>query len=475
MTLDLIKIGLYIFFLHKFFLNMVLFWFVYRVIYCLPYHNTLLQLWYKHSFKLHYLIIFIIILILSFFFFYNFNLFFKTNNLPNSKFKFYKFFKSFNSLNIVFILITILISIVCFIIHSKKYKKYSNKYLNLYWYFVIIVFFLTSSKSLFSFFVFYEMFLFPSVFLVFFSSPNSRSYKTSIYFLLWTQLGSFLILISCAFLIYHYHIIYFSDFFFKHVFKHTTIIHILIFFGFGIKIPVWPFHFWLTKTHVEANTGFSIFLSGILVKIAVFGLYKFLPLFSYTSKFLFIFIPIMSFVDCALKIAIQTDLKKIVAYATIFEMNYIILSFAFYSFNSINIIILLIIFHSCISGLYFYIVDIIYKNYNTRIINSIFDISKYGYLLPIFIVISTLFFLGFPLTIKFTIELYIINKLFSYNFIIFFIFLVSTLIFNFFYTKAFFSLLHGSNLKPIKAGTLKKTEILIFLTFLFILCMLAIV
>jgi len=48
------------------------------------------------------------------------------------------------------------------------------------------------------------------------------------------------------------------------------LISILFFIGFGVKIPIWPFHYWLTRVHVEASTGFSIFLSGFLVKAAVF-------------------------------------------------------------------------------------------------------------------------------------------------------------------------------------------------------------
>jgi NADH-quinone oxidoreductase subunit M len=53
-------------------------------------------------------------------------------------------------------------------------------------------------------------------------------------------------------------------------FFENTVLFFLFFVGFGVKIPVWPFYYWLTKVHVEASTGFSIFLSGFLVKTAVF-------------------------------------------------------------------------------------------------------------------------------------------------------------------------------------------------------------
>ena len=47
-----------------------------------------------------------------------------------------------------------------------------------------------------------------------------------------------------------------------------------MFLGFGFKVPIWPFHYWLTKTHVEAPSGFSMYLSGFLVKTALYGFYK---------------------------------------------------------------------------------------------------------------------------------------------------------------------------------------------------------
>jgi NADH-quinone oxidoreductase subunit M len=94
------------------------------------------------------------------------------------------------------------------------------------------------------------------------------------------------------------------------------------FIGFGVKLPIWPFYGWLPKAHVEASTNFSIFLSGVLVKFAFFGLLKCLisiqlePSFYYVYPFLFIGI-----VDAVFKLFYQIDLKKLVAYSTVVEMH----------------------------------------------------------------------------------------------------------------------------------------------------------
>lgn len=79
-------------------------------------------------------------------------------------------------------------------------------------------------------------------------------------------------------------------------------LYCLLFIGFGFKVPIWPFHFWLTKTHVEAPTGFSIFLSGFLVKSALFGFYKFTTsMGADLNTSLFVTIAMVGVVDSSLK------------------------------------------------------------------------------------------------------------------------------------------------------------------------------
>jgi hydrogenase-4 component F len=80
---------------------------------------------------------------------------------------------------------------------------------------------------------------------------------------------------------------------------------------------------------VEAPSGFSICLSGFLVKSALYGFYKITNLFPSTlNTTLFITIAFIGVVDSSLKMWGQTDLKKLVAYGTIQEMNLIYLVFS---------------------------------------------------------------------------------------------------------------------------------------------------
>jgi len=59
-----------------------------------------------------------------------------------------------------------------------------------------------------------------------------------------------------------------------------NVLYLALFVGFGIKLPIFPFHYWLTKVHVEAPAGFSMFLSGFLVKTAYYCFYILSLIFS---------------------------------------------------------------------------------------------------------------------------------------------------------------------------------------------------
>jgi NADH:ubiquinone oxidoreductase subunit 4 (subunit M) len=94
--------------------------------------------------------------------------------------------------------------------------------------------------------------------------------------------------------------------------------------GFGVKLPIWPFYGWLPKAHVEASTNFSIFLSGVLVKFAFFGLFKCLLLVELEPTFIYVYpFLILGIVDTVFKLFYQLDLKKLVAYSTVVEMHWL--------------------------------------------------------------------------------------------------------------------------------------------------------
>ena len=222
----------------------------------------------------------------------------------------------------------------------------------------------------------------------------------------WTQFGA-LFLIVCF--IYLFFISGSSTFFnvSNSYLSETEVnfIFVCLICGFGVKLPIWPFYGWLPKAHVEASTNFSIFLSGVLVKFAFFGLMKCLviislePTFIYVYPFLFIGI-----VDAVFKLFYQIDLKKLVAYSTVVEMHWLTICVVSGQSNLMLASFCMLISHALLSTNSFLIVDAIARRFKTRLIT---EFGGLNFLCPkLFLVslINLLIFLGFPGSIFFVSE-----------------------------------------------------------------------
>ena len=144
----------------------------------------------------------------------------------------------------------------------------------------------------FLFYIFWEVMLLPMYFLIGVWGGPQREYA-AIKFFLYTLAGSVLMLIAILAL-------YFTcgNTFDMIVLMETApialngmlwwgmsaikVIWVLLFIGFAIKVPVFPFHTWLPLAHVEAPTAISVILAGVLLKLGVYGMlrinYTMLPL-----------------------------------------------------------------------------------------------------------------------------------------------------------------------------------------------------
>lgn len=224
------------------------------------------------------------------------------------------------------------------------------------------------------------------------------------------------------------------------------IISILFFIGFGVKVPVWPFHYWLTRVHVEASTGFSIFLSGFLVKAAVYVCWKIIVLLGISNiNIIFTCVCLYSVLDGVVKMPLQTDIKKLVAFATVFEMGLIYLFILWKPVQSCAYIYTFCFSHAFLSGLMFYLVDIIYSRTKTRSVDMITGLSVFFPALSKTVWLFLFIFWGLPFTLKFFIELWVILTLFASGSSTLFIYVLFILFMsNVFITKTWLQLLYGS-------------------------------
>ena len=246
-----------------------------------------------------------------------------------------------------------------------------------------------------------------------------------------------------------------------------------MFIGFGIKVPIWPFHFWLTKTHVEAPAGFSMFLSGFLVKTALFGFYKFLINLNLNIDLSFFSnLIILGIIDSSLKMWGQSDLKKLIAYCTIQEMNLIFLIFLWSSNKAIVPAILFIFMHGILSSLMFYIVECIQKRLKTRSSMEVYGLLNMYPNLSIVIFLMCLLYSGLPGTLKFSNEIYLFTYIFSISPALFLIIIIvcnfiSVLSFLKIWFNVIFGIQQNNNNSPIDLNT--KDILIISITLLFMI------
>ncbi|MEB3243521.1 MAG: NADH-quinone oxidoreductase subunit M [Cyanobacteriota bacterium] len=140
--------------------------------------------------------------------------------------------------------------------------------------------------------------------------------------------------------------------------------------GFGIKIPLVPFHSWLPDAHTQASTPVSVLLAGVLLKLGTYGILRFgLGLFpeawAVVSPWLAIWAAISVLYGSLAAIA-QRDMKRMVAYSSVGHMGSILLAAAAATPVSLMGAEFQMVSHGLISALLFLLVGIVYRKTGTR-------------------------------------------------------------------------------------------------------------
>lgn len=369
--------------------------------------------------------------------------FFKENSTINYFEHFIVFSSSFSD---AILILSFLTGLICLELLGLKnlFKNINN--ISLFYMFNFFVVIMVTSNNLLIMFISFEFIFLPTMYFVYKLGYSKKIDKANEILFYWTLLGSFLVLCSLSYIYFNYNTL---NYIFLQKIQMTNLESQILFFlfliGFGIKIPLAPFHFWLLKVHVESPTAFSIFLSGFLVKSALYCLFMLLTLFNNINNYLLLSIWIFySLIVATVGLARQTDIKKLIAWATVQEMTFMLLFIIFKQMFLTHTCILFIILHGLMSSYMFYIVDMLQRRFKTR---SLLYIKGLHLILPKMtkhIWFLILLFSGFPLTAKFFIEWNLIALMVETNFLI----LIYVILFvNFagaiFFCKVLFTIIYG--------------------------------
>jgi len=106
------------------------------------------------------------------------------------------------------------------------------------------------------------------------------------------------------------------------------LIFVLAFVGFGFKAGFMPLHVWLPEAHANAPSHVSAVMSGVMLKMGIYGILRMLSLLTVSDLWWGILVLIVGSVTALLGIAFalgQQDLKKVLAYSSIENIGIILL------------------------------------------------------------------------------------------------------------------------------------------------------
>ncbi len=263
------------------------------------------------------------------------------------------------------------------------------------------------SLDLFLFYVFWEIMLIPMYLLIGVWGNPARKLYAAIKFVLYTIVGSLLMLVAILVLyfkagqstgVYTFDLLKLYEF--AVPLNYQFWLFLAFFLAFAIKVPMFPFHTWLPDAHTEAPTVGSVVLAAVLLKMGTYGFIRYaIPLFpnaAMDASSWICLLAVIGIIYGAWVAMVQTDMKRLVAYSSVSHLGFVMLGMFAMTVQGLEGSIIQMINHGLSTGALFLIVGMVYERRHTRLISEFGGLSSVMPLFAVFFMIFTLSSIGLP-------------------------------------------------------------------------------
>ncbi|MGA9843399.1 MAG: NADH-quinone oxidoreductase subunit M [Nitrososphaeraceae archaeon] len=297
------------------------------------------------------------------------------------------------------------------LIERENYvKSQTGLYFALYLMFSMGMLGTVLATNLIEFYVFFELMLVPSFFLIAFYGYGARR-RISLMFFFWTHAGAVVLLLgllAMGFLAggFDYSVVKANA---SHIpVQWITIIVFAIVIGLGVKLAAFGLHIWLPYAHAEAPTPISALLSPAMIGIGAYGLLRlWMDLLSgdYAQYSIYINMwGLATMIYGGAMALMQDDIKKVLAYSSISQMGYILFGLGSESILGITGATLMYVTHGLGKGILFMMAGSIILQTGTRSMSKLGGLAGKMPYTAVIAMIGGLTIIGIPPTSGFMSE-----------------------------------------------------------------------
>lgn len=192
----------------------------------------------------------------------------------------------------------------------------------------------------------------------------------------------------------------------------STIIWLLVFFGFASIAPIWPLHSWSPVGHAAAPAATSMLHAGVLMKLGHFSIirvgYEILPDATRELMPIAAVLCIFSIIYGGLVAYFARDTKYVIGYSSSSHMGYVFLGMAALDYISLSGAVIYMFAHALATGMLFAMAGWVYDQTHTRDIPSLGGlVNRMPFVAGCFVV-ACMASIGMPGTVNFIAEIMII-------------------------------------------------------------------